>query len=247
MPRSSSTRPRSGRAPATPRPCLPSPPPSCRRSPTPSRTCWSVRWPPTTWCRGPPRRSSRTPSAPSRPSPASPSPRRSLTFRGSISPSPTTPSPPRSPPPPPTAAPASRGGAGPAGGGREAALRPRGVGEVVTTASALYRRTWRLLVATAAVVVVPVQLVSSFANRNLLSQIGDTFRSMQKGLTPVTTGGTSVGSPGALLALLALPFLTAALATAAPSCYMGRPITPCLAPLATIRRFWAILRLGLLP
>jgi len=119
------------------------------------------------------------------------------------------------------------------------------VGEVVDTAIALYRRNWKLLVATAAVVVVPVQLLSSFANRNFLSQIGDAFRSMQKGLTPVTTT-SSVGTPGGLLALLALPFLTAALATAAASCYMGRPITPGQAWRATMRRFWAILGLGLL-
>src|SRR5205807_9321315 len=140
----------------------------------------------------------------------------------------------------------SPGGSSPGGGGPQVALLPRGVGEVVDTAIALYRRNWKLLVATAAVVVVPVQLLSSFANRNLLSQIGDTFRSMQKGLTPVTTGGSGVGSPGGLLALLALPFLTAALATAAASCYMGRPITPGPAWRATMRRFWAILGLGLL-
>ena len=128
--------------------------------------------------------------------------------------------------PTPAAGPPSPGGSSPGGGGPQVALLPRGVGEVVDTAIALYRRNWKLLVATAAVVVAPVQLLSSFANRNLLSQIGDTFRSMQKGLTPVTTGGSGVGSPGGLLALLALPFLTAALATAAASCYMGRPITP---------------------
>ncbi len=145
----------------------------------------------------------------------------------------------------PAGDPASPGGGG-SGGGPEVALLPRGVGEVVDTAIALYRRNWKLLVATAAVVVVPVQLLSSFANRNFLSQIGDAFRSIQKGLTPTTTGGTGIGSPGGLLALLALPFLTAALATAAASCYMGRPITPGRAWRATMRRFWAILGLGLL-
>ena len=144
----------------------------------------------------------------------------------------------------PPAEPPSPGGASPSGG-PEVALLPRGVGEVVDTAIALYRRHWKLLVGTAAVVVVPVQLLSSFANRNVVSQIGDTFRSMQKGLTPVTTN-TSVGTPGSLLALLALPFLTAALATAAASCYLGRPITPGRAWRATMRRFWAVLGLGLL-
>ena len=143
----------------------------------------------------------------------------------------------------PPAEPPSPGGASPPGG-PEVALLPRGVGEVVDTAIALYRRHWKLLVGTAAVVV-PVQLLSSFANRNALTQIGDTFRSMQKGLTPVTTT-TSVGTPVGLLALLALPFLTAALATAAASCYMGRPITPGQAWRATLRRFWAVLGLGLL-
>ena len=147
--------------------------------------------------------------------------------------------------PPPPIVPPSPGPASPAGGGPEIALLPRGVGEVVDTAIALYRRHWKLLVGTAAVVVVPVQLLSSFANRNVVSQIGDTFRSMQKGLTPVTTN-TSVGTPGGLLALLALPFLTAALATAAASCYLGRPMTPGRAWRATMRRFWAVLGLGFL-
>jgi hypothetical protein len=119
------------------------------------------------------------------------------------------------------------------------------VGEVVDTAITLYRRNWKLLVGTAAVVVVPIQLISSFLNRDYFSQVRDMLRPMQNGLTPATTG-TGVGSLGSLLSFLALPFLTAALATAVASCYMGSPITPGQAWRATMRRFWAILGLGLL-
>ena len=146
--------------------------------------------------------------------------------------------------PPPPAGPPAPGGASPPGG-PEVALLPRGVGEVVDAAIALYRRHFKLLVGTAAVVIVPVQILSSFASRNAVSQIGDTFRALQKGLTPATTT-TSVGPPGGLLALLALPFLTAALATAAASCYMGRAITPGRAWRTTMRRIWAVLGLGIL-
>src|SRR5260370_27560981 len=74
--------------------------------------------------------------------------------------------------PPPTAVPPSPGGASPGGGGPEVALLPRGVGEVVDTAIALYRRNWQLLVPTAAVVVVPLPPVRSVANRYLLTQLG---------------------------------------------------------------------------
>jgi hypothetical protein len=145
-------------------------------------------------------------------------------------------------PPPATGAP--RGGPSPAGPGPEIALLPRGVGEVVDTAIGLYRRNWTLLTATAAVIV-PVQLLVSFANRNVVPQLGDMVRSIQRGPASGTTT-ISVGTPGTLLAFLALPLLTVALATVAASCYMGRPITPGRAWRATMRRFWAVLGLGLL-
>jgi hypothetical protein len=119
------------------------------------------------------------------------------------------------------------------------------VGEVVDTAIGLYRRNWKLLVGTAAAVVVPVQLLSAFLNRNYFSQVSDMVRSLQKGLTP-SSPTTGVGSLGGLLSVLALPFLTVALATAAASCYMGSPITPGQAWRRTMRRSWAVLSLGLL-
>jgi hypothetical protein len=147
-------------------------------------------------------------------------------------------------PPPATWSPSSDD-AGPAGTGPAVVLLPRGVGEVVDTAIGLYRRNWKLLAGTAAAVVVPVQLLSAFLNRNYFSQVSDMFRSLQKGLTP-STPSTGVGSLAGLLSVLALPFLTVALATAAASCYMGSPITPGQAWRRTMRRFWAILGLGLL-
>jgi hypothetical protein len=118
------------------------------------------------------------------------------------------------------------------------------VGEVVDTAIGLYRRNWKLLVGTAAIVVVPVQILSSFLNRDYFSQFTGLYRSFRHGLAPTATG-PGVGSLGSLLALLALPFLTVALATAVASCYMGSPITPGQAWRRTMRRFWAILGLGL--
>ena len=44
-------------------------------------------------------------------------------------------------------------------GGGMAALPPRGIGEILRTAFQLYRRSWRTLVAIAAVVVVPLTLL----------------------------------------------------------------------------------------
>src|SRR5882762_7502247 len=149
-------------------------------------------------------------------------------------------------PPPATWSP-SLDDAGPAGKGPAVALLPRGVGEVVDTAIGLYRRNWKLLVGTAAAVVVPVQVLSAFLNRNYFSQVSDMVRSLQRGITPSTGGtGVGVGSLGSLVSALALPFLTVALATAAASCYMGSPVTPGQAWRRTMRRSWAVLSLGLL-
>ena len=89
------------------------------------------------------------------------------------------------------------------------------------------------------------QLLSAFLNRNYFSQVSDMVRSLQKGLTP-STPGTGAGSLGGMLSALALPILTVALATAAASCYLGSPIAPGEAWRRTMRRFWAILGLGLL-
>jgi hypothetical protein len=124
-------------------------------------------------------------------------------------------------------------------------LLPRGVGEVVDTAITLYRRNWRLLVGTAALVIVPIQLISAFLNRDATSQFSNLFRSLQTGGTPASTG-SGAGFLGEVLALLSLPFFTAALATAAASCYMGSPVTPGEAWRRTMRRFWAVLGLGVL-
>jgi hypothetical protein len=44
-------------------------------------------------------------------------------------------------------------------GGGMAALPPRGIGEILSTALQLYRRYWRTLLAIAAVVVVPLTLL----------------------------------------------------------------------------------------
>ena len=44
-------------------------------------------------------------------------------------------------------------------GGGMAALPPRGIGEILSTALQLYRRYWRTLLAIAAVVVVPFTLL----------------------------------------------------------------------------------------
>lgn len=125
------------------------------------------------------------------------------------------------------------------------ALLPRGVGEVVDTAIAIYRSNWRLIAGTAAVVVVPLELVNALLNRNYFTQLHQTVSSVQSG-TPPTSSTNPTGTLGVLLLLLALPFLTAALATAAASCYMGRPTTVGQVWRTTLRRFWAILGLGVL-
>jgi len=129
-------------------------------------------------------------------------------------------------------------------------LLPRGVGGVVDTAITLYRRNARLLIGTVAVVIVPVEFLSAFLNRNAFSDlrqaIDNAQQSLQTGAPPAPTPAHVGNLAGSVLLLAALPFLTVALATAAASCYLGRPITIGQAWRATLRRFWAVLGLGLL-
>jgi hypothetical protein len=122
-------------------------------------------------------------------------------------------------------------------------LLPRGVGEVVDTAIGLYRRHWKLLMGTAAAVVVPIELVNAFLNRGTFSQLGNAFRSLQ---TPLAPSAPGIGSLAGLLTLLALPFLTGAVITAAAGSYMGTPPTVRQAWRRTLRRFWPVLGLGVL-
>jgi hypothetical protein len=84
-------------------------------------------------------------------------------------------------------------------GGGMAALPPRGIGEILSTAFQLYRRYWRTLVAIAAVVVVPLTL--------LQYGIGHWFRSHGQqlyGQAEVSTSFWAVASASLLAALVAL-------------------------------------------
>jgi hypothetical protein len=84
-------------------------------------------------------------------------------------------------------------------GGAMAALPPRGIGEILSTAFQLYRRHWRTLVAIAAVVVVPLTL--------LQYGIGHWFRTNGQQLhdpAEVSTSFWAVASASLLAALVAL-------------------------------------------
>ncbi len=124
-------------------------------------------------------------------------------------------------------------------------LLPRGVGEVVDTAIGIYRRNWKLLVGTAAVVVVPIEFLSALLNRNYFSQVRQFINAFKTGVAPAS-GTNGRGLLGSLLLFLTLPFLTAAIATAAAGCSMGHPMTVGKVWRTALRRFWAILGLGVL-
>jgi hypothetical protein len=84
-------------------------------------------------------------------------------------------------------------------GGGMAALPPRGIGEILSTAFQLYRRYWRTLVAIAAVVVVPLTL--------LQYGIGHWFRSHSQQLhdqVVVSTSFWAVAGASLLAALVGL-------------------------------------------
>ena len=84
-------------------------------------------------------------------------------------------------------------------GGGPAALSPRGIGEILSTAFRLYRRYWRTLLAVAAVVVVPLTL--------LQYGIGHWVRTNGQQLhdpAEVSTSFWAVASASLLAALVAL-------------------------------------------
>jgi hypothetical protein len=84
-------------------------------------------------------------------------------------------------------------------GGEMAALPPRGIGEILSTALQLYRRYWRTLMAIAAVVVVPLTLVQY--------GIGHWVRShgqQMDGQVAVSTSFWAVASASLLAALVGL-------------------------------------------
>lgn len=125
------------------------------------------------------------------------------------------------------------------------ALLPRGVGEVVDTAIALYREHWKLLLGTAACVMVPVEFLSAFLNRDAFSRLQDGFSVLQNG-SIVSSRGNPVGMLGSLLLLVASPLVNAAVALGAASAYMGRSTSVGQVWKSTVRRFWSIIGLGIL-
>ena len=131
---------------------------------------------------------------------------------------------------------------------RAVALLPRGVGDVVDTAIALYRRNAKLLIGTVAVVFVPVEFLSAFLNRNLFTQIHQLISSLQTSAqTGVPPSGRQFSNPlASLLLVVAAPLLFAAITAAAASSYLGRPMTVGQAWRASLRRFWGVLGLGIL-
>jgi membrane-anchored glycerophosphoryl diester phosphodiesterase (GDPDase) len=84
-------------------------------------------------------------------------------------------------------------------GGAMAALPPRGIGEILSTAFQLYRRYWRTLVAIAAVVVVPLTLVQYGIGRWVRSH-GEQLRDQ----VVVSTSFWAVASASLLAALVGL-------------------------------------------
>src|SRR6266851_4647303 len=72
------------------------------------------------------------------------------------------------------------------------------------------------------------------------------YRRNWKLLVAPASGTNGRGLLGSLLLFLTLPFLTAAIATAAAGCSMGHPMTVGKVWRTTLRRFWAILGLGVL-
>jgi hypothetical protein len=109
-------------------------------------------------------------------------------------------------------------------GGGAAALGPRGIGELLTTAFQLYRRHWRTLLGIAAVVVVPLTLLEYVFGHWLRTQ-GEVTRN---GVVVSTSFWAAVSASllAALVGLLIYQVLTGAITRAIAAEVVGR--TPAL-------------------
>jgi len=84
-------------------------------------------------------------------------------------------------------------------GGGTAALRPRGIGEILSTAFQLYRRYWRTLLAIAAVIVIPLTLL-----QYVIGHWVRTHGQQMRGQVVVSTSFWAVATASLLAAIVGL-------------------------------------------
>lgn len=128
-------------------------------------------------------------------------------------------------------------------------LQPRGVGEILAAAFALYRRHFATLIAIAAVVVVPLTLVQYYF-WDLVAVTAPTEAELERlGAEAVSPGFVRASAGALLLAVVGLviyQIVTGAVARAAAGSILGDRLTIGEAYRYGFQRLWSILLIGVL-
>lgn len=108
--------------------------------------------------------------------------------------------------------------------GDPTALRPRGVGEILTAAFQLYGRHWQNLITLVAVVVVPLSVIQYFLSDQLIRR-GFENDTLTNGVTVTTTSAVGALFAGLVVAIISIAIwgvLTSAITLAAVGTFLGR-------------------------
>ncbi len=134
-------------------------------------------------------------------------------------------------------------------------LRPRGVGEILTTAFEMFTKNWQALMSVVAVVAIPLSLIGYLISDQLIR------KSVTISTTTTTINGTSVQVPAvsgsfwraslasALVAFVGIVIsqvLTGAITREAAGVFVGQPLTLGGAYSFGIARLWSILWVSIL-
>lgn len=128
-------------------------------------------------------------------------------------------------------------------------LRPRGVGEILADAFALYRRHWQNLIVIVAVVVVPLAFLQVVVGDLWIRESlvvtevrGDVEVVVEGSLVAFVLAGVVV----ALVSVLTWTILTGAITRAAAGTFLGRDLEIGESYRFGLARFWSIVLIGLL-
>jgi hypothetical protein len=128
------------------------------------------------------------------------------------------------------------------------ALRPRGVGEILTAAFQLYGRHWQNLITLVAVVVIPLSIVQSFLSDQLIRK-GFENDTVTNGVTYTTTSAVGALFAGLFIAVISIliwGMLTSAITLAAVGTFLGRDMDIGASYRFGLARFWSVVLIVLL-
>ena len=128
-------------------------------------------------------------------------------------------------------------------------LRPRGVGEILSDAFALYRRHWQNLIVIVAVIVIPLSIVQVILG-DLWIREGVTQEELRNGAEVVVSGAFVAGVLASLVvaftSILMWTVLTGAITRAAAGTFLGRDLEIAESYRYGFARFWSIVLIGVL-